>query len=247
MSYLVAAPEFLASAAADLSNIGSALTAANEAAVTPITEVLAAAEDEVSAAIAELLSAHGRGFQALSVRAAAFHSQFMQALKNASSTYAVTESANVSPLRALEQKIQGLPLFSPVKDLTGRPLIGNGSAGSPGSPMSQNLLVNPGFEVADPSGSGYSGVTIPGWTETGTPTVIAYGTPRAVIPFASPFPNLPKVLGFPSHAPLGGGNNFAGGGPVATSTISQTVNLSAAVGKINTGTTPYTLSGMFGG
>ncbi|HWS91400.1 MAG TPA: PE family protein, partial [Mycobacterium sp.] len=56
MSYLVAAPEFLASAAADLSNIGSALTAANEAAVTPITEVLAAAEDEVSAAIAELLS-----------------------------------------------------------------------------------------------------------------------------------------------------------------------------------------------
>ncbi len=36
-----------------------------------------------------------------------------------------------------------------------------------------NLLVNPGFETADPSGSGYSGVTIPGWTETGTPTVIA--------------------------------------------------------------------------
>ena len=51
-------------------------------------------------------------------------------------------------------------------------------AGDAAEPMSQNLLVNPGFETADPSGSGYSGVTIPGWTVTGTPTVIAYGTPR---------------------------------------------------------------------
>ena len=49
--------------------------------------------------------------------------------------------------------------------------------------MSENLLVNPSFETADPSGSGYSGVTIPGWTETGTPTVIAYGT-QGGYPFA---------------------------------------------------------------
>ena len=40
--------------------------------------------------------------------------------------------------------------------------------------MSQNLLVDPNFQMADPSGSVYSGVTIPGWTETGTPTVIKY-------------------------------------------------------------------------
>src|ERR1700733_3854929 len=51
-----------------------------------------------------------------------------------------------------------------------------GNAGNAAQPMSENLLVNPSFETADPSGSGYSGVTIPGWTETGTPTVIAYGT-----------------------------------------------------------------------
>jgi hypothetical protein len=121
-----------------------------------------------------------------------------------------------------------------------------GRSGIPGLPMSQNLLVNPGFEVADPSGSGYSSVTIPGWTVTGTPTAIAYGTPRG---YPGPFsiPDLPGFLGFPGTPPPGGGNNFAGGGPVATSTISQTVNLSAAVGKIDTGTTPYTLSGMLGG
>jgi phosphoesterase family protein len=114
-----------------------------------------------------------------------------------------------------------------------------GDAGADAQQMSQNLLVNPGFETADPSGSGYSGVTIPGWTETGTPTVIAYGT-QGGYPFAfsSPFP---KFFDFPQDAPLGGGDNFAGGGPVATSTISQTVDLTGAAG------TPYTLSADLGG
>ena len=106
-------------------------------------------------------------------------------------------------------------------------------------PMSQNLLVNPGFETADPSGSGYSGVTIPGWTETGTPTVIAYGTQGGYpVGLSSPFP---KFFDFPQTAPAGGGDNFAGGGPVATSTISQTVDLTGAAG------TPFTLSADLGG
>jgi hypothetical protein len=38
--------------------------------------------------------------------------------------------------------------------------------------------LNPGAEVGDPSLSGYSTVTVPGWTVTGTPTVIEYGTQR---------------------------------------------------------------------
>jgi hypothetical protein len=114
-----------------------------------------------------------------------------------------------------------------------------GDAGADAQPMSQNLLVNPSFETADPSGSGYSGVTIPGWTETGTPTVIAYGT-QGGYPFAFGSP-LPKFFDFPQTAPSGGGDNFAGGGPVATSTISQTVDLTGAAG------TPFTLSADLGG
>ena len=208
MSYTIVAPEIIALAATDLATVRSTLDVANAAAATPITGVLAAAQDEVSAAIAELFSAHGQGFQALSARAAAFHSQFMQALNHAGSAFGLTEAANASAL--------------------------------PSSPMSPNLLVNPGFEVADPSGSGRSGVTIPGWMEGGTPTVIAYGTPRGY-PGPIPFPMLPKIFGFPNQAPPGGGNNFAGGGPVATSTISQTVNLTGAAG------TPYVLSGQLGG
>ncbi len=106
-------------------------------------------------------------------------------------------------------------------------------------PMSENLLVNPGFETADPSGSGFSGVTIPGWTESGTPTVIAYGT-QGGYPFGFSTP-LPKFFDFPQTAPVGGGDNFAGGGPVATSSISQTVDLTGAAGD------PYTLSADLGG
>ena len=114
-----------------------------------------------------------------------------------------------------------------------------GDAGAAAQPMSENLLVNPGFETADPSESGYSGVTIPGWTESGTPTVIAYGT-QGGYPFAFGTP-LPKFFDFPQTAPSGGGDNFAGGGPVATSTISQTVDLTGAAG------TPFTLSADLGG
>ncbi|MEB3031732.1 alkaline phosphatase family protein [[Mycobacterium] nativiensis] len=107
--------------------------------------------------------------------------------------------------------------------------------------MSQNLLVNPGFETADPSGSGYSGVTIPGWTESGTPTVIAYGTPvNYPSPVSTPFPGATGLFGFPQATP-GGGDNFAGGGPVATSSISQTVDIAGAAG------TPYSLSADLGG
>ncbi|WP_234786410.1 alkaline phosphatase family protein [Mycolicibacter sinensis] len=110
------------------------------------------------------------------------------------------------------------------------------------SQMSQNLLVNPGFEIADPSGSGYSGVTIPGWTETGTPTVIAYGSPVGYpSPLSFPLPTVTGLFGFPQDAPPGGGDNFAGGGPVGTSSISQTVDLTGAAG------TPYSLSADLGG
>jgi hypothetical protein len=114
-----------------------------------------------------------------------------------------------------------------------------GDAGADPGRMSENLLVNPSFETADPSGSGFSGVTIPGWTESGTPTVIAYGT-QGGYPLGLPFP-VPKFFDFPQTAPPGAGDNFAGGGPVATSTISQTVDLTGAAG------TPFNLSADLGG
>ncbi|OBJ91689.1 hypothetical protein A9W97_12005, partial [Mycobacterium gordonae] len=125
-----------------------------------------------------------------------------------------------------------------------------GHNGIPGLPMSPNLLVNGSFEFASPSTTGFSSVTIPGWTVTGTPTIVPYGTPLTYpSPTSTPFPTVPNFLGlgFPGNPAPGAGNNFAGGGPVATSSISQTVNLTAATANINTGTVPYTLSGLLGG
>ena len=116
--------------------------------------------------------------------------------------------------------------------------------------QSPNLLVNPGAELGDPSLSGYSSVTVPGWTVTGTPTVIEYGTLRRFPwPSASPGPTLPAFLGFPTSnsAPPGSGEQFFGGGPVATSTLTQTVDLRAAASAIDAGTVPYELSADLGG
>ena len=98
MSYVVAVPELVASAASDLAGIGSGLTAAHAAAAAPTTAVVAAAGDEVSAAIASLFSGHGQAFQSLSAQAAAFHSQFVQALSGAGGAYSAAEAANASPL-----------------------------------------------------------------------------------------------------------------------------------------------------
>ena len=73
MSFVIAAPEMMTSAATDLAGIGSTLSAANAAAAAPTTGIVAAASDEVSAAIAALFSWHGQAYQALSAQAAALH------------------------------------------------------------------------------------------------------------------------------------------------------------------------------
>ncbi len=120
----------------------------------------------------------------------------------------------------------------------------------PAPVMSSNLLVNPDAEFGDPSLSGYSSVTVPGWTVTGTPTVIKYGTLRRLPwPLGSPGPTLPAFLGFPrpQNGPPDGAVQFFGGGNVATASLTQTVDLSGAAPQINTGTVPYRLSGWLGG
>ncbi|WP_152531348.1 PE family protein, partial [Mycobacterium sp. UM_CSW] len=131
MSFVIAAPETLASAAADLAGIGSALGAARAAALST-TGVLPAAADEVSAALAALFSAHGQYFQGLGAQAAAFHDQFTQTLRGAASGYAAAEAANVSPLQAVWQDVRGA-INSPTELLLGTPLIGNGTNGAPGT------------------------------------------------------------------------------------------------------------------
>lgn len=119
---LVAAPELLASAATNLESIGSALDAAHAAVALPTTELVAAGADEVSTAVAALFAGYGQQYQALAGQVAAFHGWFTGTLATNANSYASTEAANIGQL--LSGVVSG-----PVRELTGRPLIGNGANG----------------------------------------------------------------------------------------------------------------------
>ncbi|WP_142995922.1 PE family protein, partial [Mycobacterium kansasii] len=125
MSFVIAMPEMVASAATDLASIGSTISSANAAAAVPTTGLLAAGADEVSATIASLFSQHAAEYQALSAQVVAFHSQFVQTLNSGAAAYAGAEAANV------QQSLLDL-INQPFLALTGRPLIGNGTDGTSG-------------------------------------------------------------------------------------------------------------------
>jgi hypothetical protein len=162
---VLAAPEVLASVATEVAGIDSSLRAANAAATIPTTAVVvvvvvvvAAAGDEVSAAIASLFSGHAQAYQALSAQEAAFHSQFVHALNGAAGGYAAAEAANAAPLQTAAQD---LAAFSPVKDLTGRPLFGNGANGAAGTGQAGGNGAIGGDSVgAGGSGDGYEGAGV---------------------------------------------------------------------------------------
>ena len=103
MSFVIAAPEFVSAAASDLANIGDSLTAANAAAMLPISDVLPAGADAVSASISALFASHAQAYRALSAEAASFHNQFVALMHGGATQYAMTEAANATPLQALGQ------------------------------------------------------------------------------------------------------------------------------------------------
>ena len=127
MSYVIAATEYVASAATDLANIGSAVGDANAAAAAPTLGVLApAGADEVSAQVAALFGAHAQAYQALSAQAAMFHNQFVQLMSSGAEQYALTEAVNNSSVQTLEQGLTAVS--APGQALLGG-LTGGGTHG----------------------------------------------------------------------------------------------------------------------
>ncbi|WP_415624079.1 PE family protein, partial [Mycobacterium intermedium] len=124
MAGVIAAPEMIAAAATELGNLCSTVGAANAAAAGPTTALLAAGADEVSAAIASLFNAHARAYQAIGAQAAEFHAAFVQQLNTGAFSYAAAEAANTTPL----DQVNGI-----FEALLGRPLIGDGANGTPGT------------------------------------------------------------------------------------------------------------------
>lgn len=103
MTYTLAMPQAMTTAAADVAEIGLAKNQADLAAAGPTAGIAVAAADEVSAAIATFFNTYGQGYQALSRQAAAFHDAFMQTLLVASDTYAEAETAAAGTLTALNE------------------------------------------------------------------------------------------------------------------------------------------------
>ncbi|WP_191497547.1 PE family protein, partial [Mycobacterium simulans] len=136
MSFVSVAPDMLVRAASDLAGLGSAINTANATAASSTTTVLAAAADEVSEGIAALFGMHAQEYQALGAQATAFHEQFARALTTAGRAFASAEAANAaataSPLETLEEQILGV-INAPTQILLGRPLIGDGANGAPGT------------------------------------------------------------------------------------------------------------------
>lgn len=129
MSFVVTIPEALAAVATDLAGIGSTIGTANAAAAVPTTTVLAAAADEVSAAMAALFSGHAQAYQALSAQAALFHEQFVRALTAGAGSYAAAEAASAASITSPLLDAINAPFLAAL----GRPLIGNGADGAPGT------------------------------------------------------------------------------------------------------------------
>jgi hypothetical protein len=96
MSFLTAIPEELAAAAAQLSAIGSALSAQNAGAAAPTTAIAPAAADQVSILQSGIFTAYGTLYQQLAAEAQAIQEQFVQTLGLSSGTYASTEASNAA-------------------------------------------------------------------------------------------------------------------------------------------------------
>ncbi|WP_205872930.1 PE family protein [Mycobacterium camsae] len=100
MSYVIAGPEFLTSAAHDLAGIGSELREANAAAAANIMRVVAPGVDEVSVAVATLLSSQGQSYRKISGELLAFQSRFVRTLTSSADLYQGAEAANAAATRS---------------------------------------------------------------------------------------------------------------------------------------------------
>lgn len=96
MSIVIAQPEMLAAAAAQLQALNAAVGAGDSAAAAPTTGVVPAAADVVSALIAVQFASHARSYQAISAQAAALREQLAVTLGISAGSYAATEAANTS-------------------------------------------------------------------------------------------------------------------------------------------------------
>ena len=173
MTYVVTQPQIVATAAADVAGIGSALNAANAAAAGSTTGLVEAAADEVSAAAATVFNTYGQTYQAVITQAGTFHAEFARALAAASSAYAHVEAeasgalgALIAPAQAAQASSTAAPAIVPPTPV-GAVLVMSGSGG-PTPPPSEVL-------------THYNNFIAPHFT---TSNLLAVSTPEGLYPIS---------------------------------------------------------------
>jgi hypothetical protein len=167
MTSLITQPQLITSAAADASQISSAIRAARAAAAAPTTSLAAAAEDEVSAAAAALFGGFGQEYQAVLQQAAAFHEQFVATLAAAGNAYAGAEAEAASALG-----LTGSTAASPVY----------GAAAKATDPAVDAILIMTGSGTATPSLTYLNDVSTR-YLSNFTGPLQAVSTPEGLYPF----------------------------------------------------------------
>src|SRR3981189_2150745 len=109
MGFVIAEPSMMASAAAEIEGIGSALSAANAAAAAPTAGLVAAAGGGGWAAIANPFGSYGQEYQAILGQFELFQNQFQQTLATAATAYADAEAAITAALGTSGASVPALP------------------------------------------------------------------------------------------------------------------------------------------
>lgn len=105
MAHVIATPELMTVAAADLATIGSSLEETHRLAGPSILALSPAAADEVSVGVAQLFSEHAREYQTVALKAAEFQERLVENLTASSVAYASAEDVLSAWLRGLDYSI----------------------------------------------------------------------------------------------------------------------------------------------
>ena len=161
MSFVITTPQILATAAADLADIGATVSEADAAAAAVTTGLVPAAQDEVSEAVAAVFGGYAQEYHALSAQAAEFHDQLAQTLGASAASYAAAESANATALLQTARQDVVNAVHTTTESLLGRPLIATGTGASS---VAGSAVVSAADQLADVATTlvmGGSGMPIP--------------------------------------------------------------------------------------
>ena len=130
MSFVITTPQILATAAADLADIGATVSEADAAAAAVTTGLVPAAQDEVSQAIGALFGGYAQEYHALSAQAAEFQEQLVQTLSASAASYLAAEGANAAALLQTARQDVVNAVNATSESLLGRALIASGTGTS---------------------------------------------------------------------------------------------------------------------